>query len=79
MKNENVNEYINILNENYNLYKGEIKDLIDDREKEERINFFIHDLIDDRNDILKRKEKIKNTFHLEDNKFETLMGEEYIQ
>ena len=79
MKNENIKEYISILNENYNLYKGEIKDLINDREKEERINYFIHDLIDDRNDILKRKEKMSNDFHLEDHKFETLMGKEYMQ
>ena len=56
----------------------EIKDLIKDREKEERINNFLHNLIDDRNNILKRKIAIEQRLHLEDNKFESLMGEEYL-
>ena len=78
MKEENIKDYFDFLNDTYNFYKVEIKDLIKDREKEERINNFLHNLIDDRDNILKRKTAIEQKLHLEDNKFESLMGEEYL-
>lgn len=77
MKNENIKEYVQYINENYNYYKGEIQNLINDREKEERINNFIHNLIDDRSNISKRKEILLKKLRLEDNKFETIMGEDF--
>ena len=79
MKNENINDYMKYLNEDYNFFQGEINDLINDREKEERINNFLLDLIDDRNNISRRKKTLEKKIHLEDNKFETIMGEEYFE
>ena len=78
LKEENIKDYFQYLYENYNSYKGEIKDLIKVREKEERINGFIHNLIDDRNTILRRKQAIEKRLHLEDKKFGSSMGEEYL-
>ena len=79
MKNENIKDYMKYINEDYNFFQGEINDLINDREKEERINNFLLDLIDDRNNISRRKKTLEKKIHLEDNKFETIMGEEYFE
>ena len=78
LKNENVKDYINFIKDNYNNFKGEIIELIKAREKEERINNFLLDLIDDRELISKRKMFLEKRLHLEDKKFESSMGEEYL-
>ena len=79
MKNENIKDYIKFFTKDINFYKEEIEDLINDREKEERISNFLLDLIDDRNNISRRKKILEKKIHLEDNKFETIMGEEYFE
>ena len=73
LKNENVKDYINFLRDNYDYYKGEIKELIKAREKEERINNFLLDLFENRDIISKRKIILEEMLHLEDNKFESSM------
>jgi hypothetical protein len=73
LKNENVKDYIKFLRDNYDYYKGEIKELIKAREKEERINNFLLDLIENRDIISKRKIILEEMLHLEDNKFESSM------
>ena len=56
-KDDNLN-YINFINEKYGNYKNEIQKLIHDREKEQRINYFMNDLIEER-DSIKLIKKIK--------------------
>ena len=73
MKNENMKDYIKFFTSDFNFYKEEIEDLINDREKEERINNFLIDLIENRDNISKRKEILRKKLHLEDNKFESLL------
>ena len=73
MKNENIKDYIKFFTKDINFYKEEIEDLINDREKEERINNFLIDLIENRDNISKRKEILRKKLHLEDNKFESLL------
>lgn len=73
MKNENMNDYIKFFTNDFYFYKEEIEDLINDREKEERINNFLIDLIENRDNISKRKEVLRKKLHLEDNKFESLL------
>ena len=77
MKKEDTKNYVQIFNENYNYYQGEIKELIKDREKEERINNFLHELIDDRNNISKRKEILKKKLNLAEYKLESLLNEDF--
>ena len=74
MKNENMKDYIQFFTENFNLYREEIKELINDREKEERINGFIKDLLDNRDNISKKKETIQKKLNLADNRFESSLG-----
>jgi hypothetical protein len=74
LKNENVKDYIKFLRDNYDYYKGEIKELIKAREKEERINNFLLDLFENRDIISKRKIILKEMLHMEDNKFESSMS-----
>ena len=76
MKKENIKNYLQIFNENYNFYQGEIKELIKDREKEERINNFLHELIDDRNNISKRKEILKKRLKLGEYRLESLLSDD---
>ena len=58
LKHNDIADYINFIHEKYGIYKNEINKLVNVREKEQRINYFINDLIDER-DILKKLKKIK--------------------
>ena len=51
LKNDDNFNYINFIHEKYGNYKNEIQKLINVREKEKRINYFINDLIDERDSI----------------------------
>ena len=44
LKNYDIKEYVSSLKEDYNHYKGEIKDLLHVKEMEERINNFLYAL-----------------------------------
>lgn len=58
LKNDDNLNYINFINEKYGNYKNEIQKLIYAREKEQRINYFMNDLIEER-DSIKLIKKIK--------------------
>ena len=58
LKNDDHLNYINFINEKYGNYKNEIQKLIHAREKEQRINYFMNDLIEER-DSIKLIKKIK--------------------
>ena len=58
LKNDDNLNYINFINEKYGNYKNEIQKLIHAREKEQRINYFMNDLIEER-DSIKLIKKIK--------------------
>ena len=58
LKNDDHLNYINFINEKYGNYKNEIQNLIHVREKEQRINYFMNDLIEER-DSIKLIKKIK--------------------
>ena len=55
LKNDDPLTYINFIHEKYGNYKNEIQKLINVREKEKRINYFINDLIDEIDSIKKIK------------------------
>ena len=55
LKNDNLKDYIKSIREKYENLKKEMKKLISEREKEERINYFINGLIDERANINKLK------------------------
>ena len=59
LKNDDILEYIKFVHEKYGNYKNEIQKLVNAREKEHRINYFINELIDERDSIEKLK-KIRN-------------------
>ena len=69
LKNDDINEYIKFIHEKYENYKREIKRLINVREKEERINYFINELIDERTNLNKLKKISGKYVSLEDYKF----------
>ena len=58
LKNDDNLNYINFIQEKYGNYKNEIQNLIHVREKEQRINYFMNDLIEER-DSIKLIKKIK--------------------
>ena len=69
LKNDNLKDYIKSFREKYENLKKEMKKLISEREKEERINYFINGLIDERANINKLKKITGKNFTLEDYKF----------
>ena len=69
LKNDDIQEYIKFIHDKYENYKKEIKKLVNVRDKEERINYFIQELINDRENINKMKEMSGNNISFEDNKF----------
>ena len=69
LKNDNLKDYIKSIREKYENLKKEMKKLISEREKEERINYFINGLIDERANINKLKKITGKNFTLEDYKF----------
>ena len=69
LKNDDIMEYIKFIHEKYENYKKEIKRLINVRDKEERINYFINELIDERTNINKLKKINGKYVSLEDYKF----------
>jgi hypothetical protein len=71
LKKLDESEYINSIKENYNKYKGEIKDLVKAKEMEERINKFIKNLILQREKNTKNKNKLENQFSVKDCIFQT--------
>ena len=71
LKKLNENEYINSIKENYNKYKGEIKDLVIAKEMEERINKFIKNLVLQREKNIKNKNELENQFSIKDCIFQT--------
>ena len=71
LKKLDENEYINSIKENYNNLKGEIKDLVNAKEMEERINKFIKNLILQREKNSKNKNKLENQFSIKDCIFQT--------
>ena len=69
LKNDNLKDYIKSIREKYENLKKEMKKLISEREKEERINYFINGLIDERANINKLKKIKGKNVTLEDYKF----------
>ena len=69
LKNDNLKDYIKSIREKYENLKKEMKKLISAREKEERINYFINGLIDERANINKLKKITGKNVTLEDYKF----------
>ena len=69
LKNDNLKDYIKSIREKYENLKKEMKKLISEREKEERINYFINGLIDERANINKLKKITGKNVTLEDYKF----------
>ena len=69
LKNDNIKEYIRFIREKYENLKKEMKKLINVREKEERINYFINGLIDERTNINKLKKITGKNVTFEDYKF----------
>ena len=69
LKNDDIKEYIRFICEKYENYKKDIKKVINVREKEERINYFINELIDERANINKLKKINGKNVSFEDYKF----------
>ena len=69
LKNDNLKDYIKSIREKYENLKKEMKKLMSEREKEERINYFINGLIDERANINKLKKITGKNVTLEDYKF----------
>ena len=69
LKNYDIKEYVSSLKEDYNHYKGEIKDLLHVKEMEERINNFLYSLSLQREKNIIRKNKLENKFSIKDGIF----------
>ena len=69
LKNDDIMEYIKLIHEKYENLKKEIKRLGDVREKEERINYFLNELFDEREKINKVKQITGRYVSFEDYKF----------
>lgn len=71
LKNYDMKEYINSIKEDYNIYKGEIKDLLNVKEMEKRINYFVKTLSSQREYSIIKRKKLQNKFNIKDGIFET--------
>ena len=71
LKSYDIKEYINSIKENYNNYRGEIQDLLQVKDMEERINNFVNNLSMQREKNIMSRNKIQNTFNIKDGTFES--------
>ena len=71
LKEYDVKEYINSIKEDYNNYKGEIKDLLHVKEMEERINNFLYSLSLQRKKNIISRNKMENKFSIKDGIFQS--------
>ena len=69
LKNDDIMDYIKFIHEKYENFKKEIKRLVNEREKEERINYFLNELIYERENINKVKQITGRYVSFEDYKF----------
>ena len=69
LKNDDILEYLKFIHEKYENFKKEIKRLVNVREKEERINYFLNELIYERENINKVKQITGRYVSFEDYKF----------
>ena len=73
LKKLDVNSYINSILDNYNIYKGEINDLIKAKEMEERINKFKNNLLTQREKYIIKRNIMNNKFCVKDCGFQSSM------
>ena len=73
LKKLDVNSYINSILDNYNIYKGEINDLIRAKEMEERINKFKNNLCSQREKYISKRNIMNNKFCVKDCTFQSSM------
>ena len=71
LKEYDVKEYINSIKEDFNNYKGEIKDLLHVKEMEERINNFLYSLSLQRKKNIISRNKMENKFSIKDGIFQS--------
>jgi len=75
LKKLDVNSYINSILDNYNIYKGEINDLIRAKEMEDRINKFKNNLCSQREKYINKRNIMNNKFCVKDCAFQSSMIE----
>ena len=73
LKKLDVNSYINSILDNYNIYKGEINDLIKAKEMEERINKFKNNLCSQREKYISKRNIMNKKFCVKDCTFQSSM------
>ena len=73
MKKLDVNSYIKSIKDNYSFYKGEIRDLVEAREMEERLNIFAENLSLERIAGKYVRSKLKDKLKIKDNMFQSSM------
>ena len=73
MKKLDVNSYIKSIKDNYSFYKGEIRDLVEAREMEERLNIFAENLSLERIVGKYVRSKLKEKLKIKDNMFQSSM------
>ena len=62
-------EYIDSIKTNYKYFKGEMKDILESKAIEERINAFFQNLINERSSIINHKKALSNQINVIDNMF----------
>ena len=73
LKKLDVNSYIKSIKDNYSFYKGEIRDLVEAREMEERLNIFAENLSLERIAGKYVRSKLKEKLKIKDNMFQSSM------
>ena len=69
-----TDDYINSFKSNYSLLKEEMNQILQDKEREERINSFMNNLDSERNIFETKWNFCNNKISVLDNKFETSLG-----
>ena len=69
LKNDDIMIYIKSIRDKYEIFKMEMKKSANVREQEERINYFLNELIFERENIQQLKKLKKKKFPLEDYRF----------
>ena len=71
MKTYDIKEYISSIKDDFNHYKGEIKDLVQVKDMEERINSFVYNLSLQREKNIIRRNNMENKFSIKDGIFQS--------
>ena len=74
LKREDIKLYIQVIKDNYKHYLGEIQELIEAKNMEERIRKFMGNLSYERSIINSNREILKNSICIKDNMFHSSMG-----